>query len=123
MFQDERTPYCVIFNRESFLAARVTGTVYQFPGDGFKQVIVGSYATHEYISSQTVRLHRADRIPVNGIDDLMADGVQVLFTRPGLSENEFFLKLRQAHYNPETLLQQENLISENVVRGLKPALI
>ena len=120
MMPDETTPYCIIRDREAYLAAHITGTVYKFPGDGFREVRIGSYATGEFVTGQTVRLHRAERIPVSGLDDLIDRGIAVFATRNGLTERDFLLALRRAQYSPVTL-EQTGIIIRETARHIQPA--
>ena len=117
MMPDETTPYCIIHDRDAYLAAGISGTVYKFPGDGFKQVRLGSYATGEYVTGQTVRLHRAERIPVSSLSDLIDRNVKVFCTAAGLSERDFLLALRRAQYNPGEMERRGDIICEKILRS------
>lgn len=113
---DETTPYCIIHDRDAYLAAGVSGTVYKFPGDGFKQVIVGAYATGEYVTRETVRLRHAERIPVTGLGDLLDRNVRVFSTPAGMAERDFLVALRRAQYNIPALERQGDIICETILR-------
>lgn len=117
LMPDETTPYCIIHDRDAYLAAAVTGTVYKFPGDGFKQVIIGAYATGEYVTRETVRLHRAERIPVGGLGDLLDRNIRVFSTPPGMAERDFLIAIRRAQYDIPALEQAGDLICETSLRN------
>lgn len=125
LLDDDATAYCLILDRDAALAAPASGVVYKLPGRDFVNVAFGAYRSSEYVSNRPVALRDVEIIRVDGIDDLIDSGVQVLFTPPGVSELTALLHFRQSGYSPVRMVQSGRFIWENErrQRHMAPALV
>lgn len=120
LLPDEKlTPYCVIFNRASFLADKLSGRIYEFTDPHFKPVLRRNRPTGEFVRTRPVSLARAQSYPVPGLHTLLDRGIQVLFTAPDVTKENFLDRFFEGHTIPE-LTRQGLLESENHRRQINP---